>query len=50
MTPEETVSTLDFRYLSDALTREEALEILRNSVATRREREEVIVEERILLL
>jgi L-fuconate dehydratase len=29
LTPEETVDLIDFRYLSDALTREDALEILR---------------------
>ena len=41
MTPEETLSLLDFRYLSDALTREEALDMLKKSVPTRKEREEV---------
>src|SRR6266436_7129379 len=39
MTPEQFVSCIDFRYLSDALTRDEALEILRGKFATRGERE-----------
>jgi len=39
MTPEEIVDLVDFRYLSNALTRDDALEILRASVAGREERE-----------
>jgi len=39
MSPEEIVSLVDFRYLSDALTKEEALEMLRKNVATRGKRE-----------
>src|SRR5205085_6005883 len=39
MTPEQIVSCIDFRYLSDALTRDEALAILRATHATRAERE-----------
>src|SRR5208282_4415674 len=39
MTPEAFVSSIDFRYLSDALTRDQALEILRAKFATRGERE-----------
>jgi L-fuconate dehydratase len=39
MTPAEIVSCIDFRYLSDALTREEAIEILDRQLATRSERE-----------
>ncbi|HET6283451.1 MAG TPA: enolase C-terminal domain-like protein, partial [Polyangia bacterium] len=35
MTPEELVACLDFRYVEDALTREEALAILRANAATR---------------
>src|SRR3712207_9577099 len=31
MSPEELVSCVDFRYITDALTHEEALEILRNN-------------------
>ncbi|MET8521045.1 L-fuconate dehydratase [Nocardioides sp. NPDC004968] len=38
MTPEELVDVADLTYLSDALTREEALEILRASVPHREER------------
>lgn len=38
MTPEELVDLVDFRYLSDALTRGEALDILRAAVPGREER------------
>lgn len=39
MTPEEIVACIDFRYITDALTPEEALLILRDNAATRVERE-----------
>jgi L-fuconate dehydratase len=39
MTPEEIVALVDFRYLSDALTPREALEILRRAAPGRAERE-----------
>src|SRR6202045_3587886 len=39
MTPEQFVSCIDFRYLTDALTRDDALNILRNKFATRGDRE-----------
>jgi L-fuconate dehydratase len=39
MPPEQLVSALEFRYLSDAITPEEALEILDRNYATRRSRE-----------
>jgi len=39
LTPEELVACIDFRYLSDALTREEALEILRGNAAGKAARE-----------
>jgi L-fuconate dehydratase len=39
MTPEEIVSLIDFRYLTDALTPEEALGILRDKVSGRVDRE-----------
>lgn len=39
MTPEQIVSCVDFRYIADALTPNEALEILRRSAPTRAERE-----------
>ncbi|MGH7779111.1 MAG: L-fuconate dehydratase [Candidatus Binataceae bacterium] len=39
MTPEQFVACVDFRYLSDALTREQALEILRRNLPTRVARE-----------
>jgi len=38
MTPEELVGLVDFRYLTDALTPDEALEILRHAVPGREER------------
>ncbi len=39
MTPEQLVSAIDFRYITDALTPEEALEILRRNQPTRAARE-----------
>lgn len=39
MTPEETISLIDFRYITDTLTKEEALGILRENYASRGERE-----------
>lgn len=39
MTPERIVSCIDFRYISDALTPEEALGILQNNLSTRASRE-----------
>jgi L-fuconate dehydratase len=42
MTPEELVDLVDFRYLSDALTPDEALRILRRAEAGRAEREAVL--------
>jgi L-fuconate dehydratase len=42
MSPEELVELVDFRYLSDALTPEEALGILRGAEPGRREREEYL--------
>jgi L-fuconate dehydratase len=44
MTPEQLVSTIDFRYITDALTPEEALEILRKNLPTRAEREAEMLE------
>ena len=38
MTPEQFVACLDFRYISDALTRDEALQIVRNNAATKQRR------------
>lgn len=43
LTPEEIVDLVDFRYLSDALTREEALDILRKAQPGRAEREELLL-------
>ncbi len=39
MSPEELVACIDFRYIEDALTRDEALEILSRNEATKIERE-----------
>ena len=44
MSPEELVSCIDFRYITDALTPEEALEILRLKESTRGVREEEMLE------
>ena len=44
MTPEELVDLVDFRYLTDALTRDEALEILRQAEAGRAAREEQLLQ------
>lgn len=43
LSPEEIVDLIDFRYLSDALTREEALEILQRAVPGRAQREAELV-------
>src|SRR5262249_22437016 len=39
MSPEQLVSCIDFRYITDALRPEEALDILQRNVATRAQRE-----------
>jgi L-fuconate dehydratase len=39
MTPEQIVACVDFRYITDAITPEEAVELLRSKAATREERE-----------
>ncbi len=44
LTPEETVDLIDLRYLTDALTREEALEILRAGKVGAAERERELLE------
>ncbi|XP_013404925.1 mitochondrial enolase superfamily member 1 isoform X1 [Lingula anatina] len=43
MEPEKLVSTMDFRYLSDALTPEEALAILKKNQSTKAEREKELL-------
>jgi len=45
MTPEQIVACVDFRYIDDALTPDEALAILRRSEATKAERERILLEE-----
>jgi len=42
MTPEQIVSLIDFRYIVDCITKEEALEMLSKNVPFRKEREEMI--------
>ena len=44
MTPEEIVDLVDFRYLTDALTREQALEILHGAANGRADRERELLE------
>ena len=38
MSPEEMISIIDFKYIEDAITKKEALEILKNNFETRNER------------
>lgn len=38
MTPEELVSTIDFRYITDVITKDEAIQLLKNKISTRDER------------
>ncbi len=44
MSPEELVDCIDFRYLTDALTRDEALDLLRRAEPGRAEREATLLE------
>jgi L-fuconate dehydratase len=44
MTPEEIVRCIDFRYITDALTPDEALALLRRNVATKAAREAELIE------
>lgn len=41
LSPEELVSTIDFRYITDVITREEAIELLRNTTG-KKDREEYL--------
>jgi L-fuconate dehydratase len=45
MAPEQVLSCVDFRYIEDALTAEEALAILRRNAATKAEREARLLDE-----
>src|SRR3712207_4626788 len=45
MSPEELVRCVDFRYITDALTPQEALEILRKNEPTRPQREQQMLQE-----
>ncbi|XP_046850124.1 mitochondrial enolase superfamily member 1-like isoform X2 [Xenia sp. Carnegie-2017] len=44
MEPKKLLSTIDFKHIDDALTKEEALEILQKNFATKSEREQNILE------
>jgi L-fuconate dehydratase len=45
LTPEEIVACVDFRYIDDALTPDDALAILRRNVSTKAERERLLLAE-----
>lgn len=45
MTPEQVVSCIDFRYLTDCITPEEALQILKTNAPTKAEREKILLQE-----
>jgi L-fuconate dehydratase len=45
MSPEELISCVEFRYITDAITREEALEILRRNEKTKPDREAEMLED-----
>jgi L-fuconate dehydratase len=45
MTPGQLVACIDFRYIDDALTADEALDILRRNEATKAERERILLAE-----
>jgi L-fuconate dehydratase len=45
MSPEQLVACIDFRYIEDALTPDEALEILRRNEGTKAEREAILLAE-----
>lgn len=45
MTPEQIASVIDFRYITDALTPEEAIEILRRNSTSKEERESVLMQQ-----
>ncbi|XP_077991300.1 mitochondrial enolase superfamily member 1-like [Glandiceps talaboti] len=44
MEPEQLVSCIDFRYISDVLTKEEALEILKTNKSTKHQREQELLQ------
>merc|ERR1719429_639864 len=45
MTPEQIISLIDFTYIEDCVTKEEALALLRKSVSEKKIREEYLVAE-----
>ncbi|XP_076238299.1 mitochondrial enolase superfamily member 1 [Calliopsis andreniformis] len=42
LTPEQLVSTIDFRYITDVITKEEAIKMLKNNEKGKKEREEIL--------
>nr|XP_039259184.1 mitochondrial enolase superfamily member 1-like [Styela clava] len=44
MSPEQILSLVDFSYITDAISKEEALEILKKNEATKQEREKILLE------
>ncbi len=47
MTPEQLVGCVDFRYITDAITPDEALDLLRRNAGTRAEREAEMLARRL---
>lgn len=45
MTPEQVVSCIDFRYLTDCVTPEEALQLLKANASTKNDREKILLQE-----
>jgi L-fuconate dehydratase len=45
MTPEQVVACVDFRYIEDALTRDEAVQILRRNESTKTKRQSILFDE-----
>lgn len=46
-TPEELVDVIDFRYITDVLTKEQALEMLREQEKTKKERLELALKNQV---
>lgn len=44
LTPEQLVSTIDFRYITDFITKEEAIRMLRNNEVDKKKREKFLIE------
>lgn len=50
MSPEEIVKCIDFRYITDVLTPEEALEMLREQAKTKEERIQLALNNQVRIL